>query len=494
MVGDDLDVEEEGQRPQDVPRVAHPRRDQVRNPARARLPDPGGLQRHALPRPSPLVPGERASAERAELEVSAEATWLVNRLFGRHGGIEEQDDGSALFTTPYSSLEQLRSWILSLGGRVRPLAPSKLVSGLDEDLRRIARVHSGAPAEPAPASPAGSPAAHDTPPPSRAPAGPRRPRAVRAAAGAARVPAREAAATSPRRRCRQPTSAPGSTSASRSCRSISTCSTWSTSAVVATPSTARPRTAPCWWTRSSTATPSGARPGSHRWRPRPCCARSTWSPRWWQPRRTARCRHGAREGRGGLRAVLDHRHAGAAPAGRRGVRCHDAQRGRPPAAPGADRLPLAVEQRVLRACGRALPAAARRARLVRGGLRSLARRAADVQGRLRARRRAAGRAVRAAEAMADLDVQLGGEVGTARLLVRAQRARYEREGRPRRDPDGRRLSAMVDVTYGSLEWLVPEMLRTAARPRCSTRRTCAPGSPPQRRSCGLSSRSRTRPS
>ena len=60
--------------------------------------------------------------------------------------------------------------------------------------------------------------------------------------------------------------------------------------------------------------------------------------------------------------------------------------------------------------------------------------------------------------MADLDGRLGGEVGTARLLVSPSRARWELEGRPgvTRMADG---SAVVDVTYGSLEWLVPEVLR-----------------------------------
>jgi len=62
------------------------------------------------------------------------------------------------------------------------------------------------------------------------------------------------------------------------------------------------------------------------------------------------------------------------------------------------------------------------------------------------------------EEMADLHPELGGEVGTARVLFAPERARYEREGR--RDvtmlTDG---SALAAVSYGSLRWLVPEILK-----------------------------------
>ena len=60
--------------------------------------------------------------------------------------------------------------------------------------------------------------------------------------------------------------------------------------------------------------------------------------------------------------------------------------------------------------------------------------------------------------MRDLDPQLGGEVGTARVLFSPARARYEREGRH----DVTMLtggSALAAVSYGSLTWLVPEILK-----------------------------------
>jgi predicted DNA-binding transcriptional regulator YafY len=62
------------------------------------------------------------------------------------------------------------------------------------------------------------------------------------------------------------------------------------------------------------------------------------------------------------------------------------------------------------------------------------------------------------EEMRDLEQHLGGEIGTARVLFSPARARYEREGR--RDVimlrDG---SALAAVSYGSLSWLVPEILK-----------------------------------
>ena len=52
----------------------------------------------------------------AVIEVSADATWLVERRYGAYGEFEELADGSARFTTPYSDLAALSAWILSLGG------------------------------------------------------------------------------------------------------------------------------------------------------------------------------------------------------------------------------------------------------------------------------------------------------------------------------------------------------------------------------------------
>ncbi len=60
--------------------------------------------------------------------------------------------------------------------------------------------------------------------------------------------------------------------------------------------------------------------------------------------------------------------------------------------------------------------------------------------------------------MADLDHQLGGEVGIARVRFSPERARSELEGRLGAQPtaDG---GAVAAITYGSLDWLIPEIVR-----------------------------------
>ena len=74
--------------------------------------------------------------------------------------------------------------------------------------------------------------------------------------------------------------------------------------------------------------------------------------------------------------------------------------------------------------------------------------------------------------MRDLDPQLGGEVGTARVLFSPARARYEREGRH----DVTMLTggaALAAVSYGSLTWLVPEILKHRGEAEVLDPRTCA---------------------
>jgi len=60
--------------------------------------------------------------------------------------------------------------------------------------------------------------------------------------------------------------------------------------------------------------------------------------------------------------------------------------------------------------------------------------------------------------MADLDHSLGGKVGIARVWFTPERARWELEGRPGAQPASGG-AAVADVTYGSREWLVSEILR-----------------------------------
>jgi proteasome accessory factor BC len=93
-----------------------------------------------------------AGAARAVVRVDADATWLVRRLHGAHGEIEEGDDGHARFTTDYTDEAALAGWILAQGGHVLPLEPPALVDRVAADLAAIADAHRGEPrAVPAPA-------------------------------------------------------------------------------------------------------------------------------------------------------------------------------------------------------------------------------------------------------------------------------------------------------------------------------------------------------
>ncbi|MDX6552651.1 MAG: proteasome accessory factor [Gaiellales bacterium] len=85
----------------------------------------------------------------ARLAVSPDSVWLVNRLFGAGGGLEEHDDGSATLTTDYSSIPALSQAVLAMNGRMRPLEPPELVNQVTADLMRIAELHTGTPSEPA---------------------------------------------------------------------------------------------------------------------------------------------------------------------------------------------------------------------------------------------------------------------------------------------------------------------------------------------------------
>ena len=95
----------------------------------------------------------------ATVTVSPDATFWVQRRFGMHGEFEELEDGSGVFTTPYSDLAALSGWILSLGGQVQAREPVELVKRVTADLRAVGRVHSGKPT-----------AVEELPPPPAAPA------------------------------------------------------------------------------------------------------------------------------------------------------------------------------------------------------------------------------------------------------------------------------------------------------------------------------------
>jgi len=64
---------------------------------------------------------EREPVGVARLAVSADDTWLVNRLYGSQGEFEEHEDGSATLTTEYSNLAGLSQAVLLMNGRMRPI-------------------------------------------------------------------------------------------------------------------------------------------------------------------------------------------------------------------------------------------------------------------------------------------------------------------------------------------------------------------------------------
>jgi len=84
----------------------------------------------------------------ARLAVSADDTWLVNRLYGGQGEFEEHEDGSGTLTTEYSNLEGLSQAVLLMDGRLRPLEPDQLVTLVRDDLERVIALHTGPATEP----------------------------------------------------------------------------------------------------------------------------------------------------------------------------------------------------------------------------------------------------------------------------------------------------------------------------------------------------------
>ena len=232
-----------------LPRLAHPRRHQVRDAARARLPRADRLRRRALPRPA-AVADRRHRRHRADRGA---------RRHGLVGAARLRRDGHARG-------RRLRHRVL-----LHP--PARVVGAAPERPRGAARAgraqarrrgrrcgacangHEGEAPQPAREKPAASGDGAD-----RASRRPRGARAVRRPPGAARLPPRGlrrgARGRDPgRRSC----SSASPRSRRTSSRSISRCSTSSTSAAAATRSTPSCATARCTSTRSCGATRSAPR-------------------------------------------------------------------------------------------------------------------------------------------------------------------------------------------------------------------------------------------
>jgi proteasome accessory factor C len=80
----------------------------------------------------------------AQIAVAADTAWWVERSFADRGRLE-----NGVFVTEYAKAEPLASWVLRQDGRAVPLEPAELVAEVEEALRRVAAAHEG----PAPVPP-----------------------------------------------------------------------------------------------------------------------------------------------------------------------------------------------------------------------------------------------------------------------------------------------------------------------------------------------------
>ena len=245
VIGQDHDRDDDP----DVPRFAHPRRHPLRDPARARLPASRGLRRRDVPRPRRTGRSARPSARRGS-RCAGDTAWWVERATAKRGRL---DDG--VFVTDYANLGALASWILRQDGRAVPLAPAELRREVKSALRQVRERHEGDP-------------------PKLAREAARADEADRSASGPARPVAPErfgllqALLAYLLDACGEDTRGgdPGAGPRRRASafppsrwRSTCRCSTSSTSAAAATPSTPSCAATTSMWTRSCSATPSARR-------------------------------------------------------------------------------------------------------------------------------------------------------------------------------------------------------------------------------------------
>ena len=110
VVGHDLDRE----RHPHLPGLPDPRRDQVRDPARARLPGAGRLRHRALPRPAAVADRRRRSARRGS-RCAATPPGGCSARTGRRA-----DSRTASSSPTTRRMAQLASWVLRQDGRAVP--------------------------------------------------------------------------------------------------------------------------------------------------------------------------------------------------------------------------------------------------------------------------------------------------------------------------------------------------------------------------------------
>jgi proteasome accessory factor BC len=89
----------------------------------------------------------------AEIELDPNTAWWAERMIER-GEVEED-----VFTTPYAGLDALAGWVLRQEGRACPIAPPALVKEVERGLGRVVEVHEGEPSKPPRAAAAKKPGA-----------------------------------------------------------------------------------------------------------------------------------------------------------------------------------------------------------------------------------------------------------------------------------------------------------------------------------------------
>ena len=83
----------------------------------------------------------------AQIELDENTAWWAERMIERG----EVEDGA--LTTPYAHVDALAGWILRQEGRARPLSPPELVDEVARGLERVVEVHEGEPSKPPRAAP-----------------------------------------------------------------------------------------------------------------------------------------------------------------------------------------------------------------------------------------------------------------------------------------------------------------------------------------------------
>jgi proteasome accessory factor BC len=89
----------------------------------------------------------------AEIELDPNTAWWAERMIER-GEVEED-----VFRTPYAGLDALAGWVLRQEGRARPLTPPALVKEVERGLGRVVDVHESEPSKPPRAAAARKPGA-----------------------------------------------------------------------------------------------------------------------------------------------------------------------------------------------------------------------------------------------------------------------------------------------------------------------------------------------